>query len=56
MELSTLMLIIFGLLTIISIICTILLYPGLKDLIDELNSDSKEHLLNHTNSRFDIKN
>jgi hypothetical protein len=55
MELSTLILIFFGFLTIVSIICTIVLYPGLREMIDELHPDSKENFFNRAKSIFDIQ-
>jgi hypothetical protein len=55
MELSTLALFVFGILTIVSIICTIILYPGLRDLVDDLNKDSKENVFSRLLSRFDIQ-
>jgi hypothetical protein len=40
MEFSTLALIIFGILAVVNIVCTIILYPGLKEIAKELKEDS----------------
>jgi len=39
MDPSTYKLIIFGILTLVNVLCTIKLYPGLKELIKELKKD-----------------
>jgi len=39
MEFSTFALIIFGILSIVVIICTIILYPELRDVVKELKRD-----------------
>lgn len=39
MEFSTYALIIFGILTLINIACTFVLYPGLKEVIKELKKN-----------------
>lgn len=40
MEGSTLILIVLGILSIIGVVCTIVLYPELRDFIKEFNRDS----------------
>jgi len=39
-EFSAFVLIAFGFLAIVCVICTIILYPGLRDVIKELKKDS----------------
>jgi hypothetical protein len=39
MDLSTYALFIFGILTAVNVVCTVKLYPGLKELIKELKKD-----------------
>ncbi len=41
MKSSTLLLIIFGLFTVVNIICAIILYPELRELIKELKNDEE---------------
>ena len=39
MEFSTLAMIVFGLLAIVIIVCTIILYPELRDVVKEFKRD-----------------
>jgi hypothetical protein len=40
MDFSTYALIFFGILALINVICTIILYPGLRDVVKEFKRDS----------------
>jgi len=40
MEFSTFALIVFGFLAIVCVVCTIILYPGLRDIVKEFKKDS----------------
>lgn len=42
METSILAIIFFGVLTIIMVICTVVLYPALRDVVDELKKILKD--------------
>lgn len=40
MEISTYAIIVFGILAIVIVICTIILYPELRDVVKEFKKDS----------------